>query len=446
MYSRLQTALSWARPGVVELDGPPIERKHGVYTRASLGASVFTHHREAETVASLGSLDISRFVRPLVNHLVTFVPACMIACTNIASADIGFASAVALSRAAVPQGTLLEITQRLQNDVWIYKGSAYDIGLTVDWGARFDRETGAAMGVDVDSVDQSSLSSLQQIMERIATATIDFADAEVIANTVSGRTDVEKMQFDMEAGVLAFQVEYFDGVTKIYVDSVTGGVIPHHNGDDSIEDTVPSATMLAAITLAEQALGGGWMTIGSESESENVGSVVEVLLLNIKSGMLAQADVVAGAVTTVVEFSPSSSQASKVAKILAALPLIVVSASDAVTATESSYPGAGINEIELEVETEKSGTTVQWKISLVTADLIEVDAFIDATQPIGGGFRYATAPTNFVAGDFNSDGMVNAVDLLEAINMWGAVNPPMDLDHDGVVGAGDLTTILTNWS
>ena len=122
----------------------------------------------------------------------------------------------------------------------------------------------------------------------------------------------------------------------------------------------------------------------------------------------------------------------------------------AVAEAEAAYPGAGINEVELEAEqeVEKGGTTTlaAWKIGIVTADLIEIDYFVDATMPAGEGFRRAMAPVNGTAGDYNADGIVNALDVGELLAAWTAVNPPMDLDGNGRVDAGDLAILLSNWS
>ena len=104
-----------------------------------------------------------------------------------------------------------------------------------------------------------------------------------------------------------------------------------------------------------------------------------------------------------------------------------------------------MNDVELEVETEKSGTTIFWRVAIVTVDLIELDYWVDATTPSGGGLRFATAPMNALAGDIDGDGVITAADLSEILALWGAVNPPLDLDNSGFVGAGDLSLLLANW-
>ena len=214
-----------------------------------------------------------------------------------------------------------------------------------------------------------------------------------------------------------------------------------------MEPTLPVTEILPAIAAAELGAGAGWRTIGLESEAEKGGNLVEVLMLNPKTGKLGMSTVAGDTVSSFGEFTPVGNQATRVARILPALGLIELDAAGAVAAAEIAYPGAGINEVELVVETEKTGTTVMWKIALISADLTELDYFIDATVPAGGnGFRFATAPSNFVPGDFNRDGTVNAIDLAEILSAFGFVNPLLDLNGSGLADAADLATVLSNWS
>jgi hypothetical protein len=119
--------------------------------------------------------------------------------------------------------------------------------------------------------------------------------------------------------------------------------------------------------------------------------------------------------------------------------------SAAIGAAEAAYPGAGIAEAEFEVETEKTGNTVSWKINLITAEMIEIDYIVDASQAIGNGFRFATAPVTARQGDYNRDGIVDALDITEVFNAWGSVNPIMDVNGDDMVGAQEVTAVISNW-
>jgi len=128
----------------------------------------------------------------------------LLATASVASADIGYTKAISLCRGAVPQGTLLGIEQRERNNVWVYEGDMYDAALTTNWGPRFNRETGASRGIDVDAPDESDLPNLEAIFARLSEAVLDFSDALPIANEAAGREDVMKIAFDLEAGILAF--------------------------------------------------------------------------------------------------------------------------------------------------------------------------------------------------------------------------------------------------
>ena len=384
----------------------------------------------------------------LQNALFASIAASTLA--GAASADIGFPAAVDLCRAQVPTAVLFGVELRERDSVLVYEGEMYGSPIANLFAPRFVAADGAFAGLDDDTADEASLPILQEIMDRLGEVTVDFAAALDAANESSGRSDAERIRYELEAGILAYQVDYLDGMTKAYIDAATGGVITHHGNENEAEDNIPATAVGSAIALAEATLGAGWMTIGVEAEAEGAGTIVEVLLLNAKSGMLAQADVAGKKVLAVTEFAPIGAQAEKVADIVAALDSIVVGAMSAVAEAEAAYPGAGINEVELEAEqeVEKGGTTTlaAWKIGIVTADLIEIDYFVDATMPAGEGFRRAMAPVNGTAGDYNADGIVNALDVGELLAAWNEVNPPMDLDGNGRVDAGDLAILLSNWS
>lgn len=364
---------------------------------------------------------------------------------TIASADIGFFAAVQLSRNAVPESTLLSVETRIRNGIWVYEADLYNNAATLKSTPRLNRDTGAIIQIATDATDAEEAAQVQAIFSMLDTATIDFMDAIEIANGAAQQEAAERAKLEIEHGILAFQVDYLDG-TEVDVDAVTGGVIPHHAEGEPIEPTLPSTAVLPAIAAAELNAGAGWMTIGLETEAEKGGSLVEVLLLNPKSGMLGLATVVGESVTNFVEFTPVGNQAARVAEITAALDMVQLDVSGAVAAAEAAYPGAGINEIEFEVETEKTGTTVFWKVALVTEDLTELDYFVDATMPAGGGLAFATAPVNFVPGDLNRDQTVNAIDLAEILSAFGSTNPLLDINGNGLVDGADLATVLSNWS
>ena len=363
---------------------------------------------------------------------------------SVASADIGFNAAVDAARAAAPQGTLFGIKQRVRNGTWIYEGALYNAGITTRYEPRINRDTGELIRVNVNAVNPKSAAALQPIADRLGEVQVDFAAALATANADSGRTDPEVIQYDIEAGILAYQVDYFDGVTKSYIDAATGNVIPHHgNGGD--DPSNPSTVIVAALGLAGSHMGEGWVVIGFENEAEDGGNIVEVLLINLKSGMASIVNVGGDAVLSSGEFSPVGRQAEKVAEIRANWGSVTAELSAAVEMAESAYPGASIHEASLEVEIEDAGTAMNWKINLITAEGFEIDYLVSASGGSGGGFRRAMAPVTMRAGDFNLDGVVDSFDIGEVFSAWGTFNPLMDVDGNEFVGSAEVAAIISNW-
>ncbi len=363
----------------------------------------------------------------------------------VASADIGFPAAVDAARAAAPKDILFSIRIDEQDKVLGYEADLFNLTATLGTSIRLDLDTGEVLESETDAVDPADAAEALAVIALLPDAQLDFADAIDVAATEVEGGELARVQLEIEAGILTFQVEYADG-TEVDVDAVTGGIIPHHADGDDFEETMPSAAVQAAVATAEASAGPAWTTIGLEVETEKAGNAVEVLFVNAKSGMLAEAVVIGDAVVEFTEFTPAGAQAAKVDAILAALPLVARPASAAIGVAEAEYPGAGINEVEIVVETEGQLTSVLWKVSLITVDLIEVDFFVDAMTAGAGGLQFATAPTNFSDADFNRDGAVNAIDLADLLSTFGAVNPPMDLSGNGTVDAADLAMLLSSWS
>ena len=52
----------------------------------------------------------------------------------------------------------------------------------------------------------------------------------------------------------------------------------------------------------------------------------------------------------------------------------------------------------------------------------------------------------YARGDFDLDGCIDSIDLSVLLGCWDMTNVPVcDIDHNGVVGGGDLTYIIENW-
>lgn len=365
------------------------------------------------------------------------------ALTMAATADIGFPAAVDLSRAAVPDATLFSVELRERNNVLVYEGDMYNAALTANWDPRFNPETGALIVIDIDSVDPSDISNLTQIFAMLPSAQLDFAAALDIAAAAHTGSGVQKIGLDIEAGILAFQVEFFD-LSKIYVDSVTGGIIPHHQQGDDMEETLPAAAFTTAIGAATTFVGEGWTAWESEAEDESSSSTtnvdrVEVTFFNADGSQLQQVDVnLAGVVIDSQTFAPGASQAARIAAILPLLGGMTVGMSSAVASAEAANPGSGIHEVELKVE----NGDLAWKVQLITALLVEIDFWVDATTQTFA----STAPVNFEPADVNRDGTVNALDMVELFAMWGTSNPDYDFDSSGMLDGGDLSAMLSAWT
>ena len=50
-----------------------------------------------------------------------------------------------------------------------------------------------------------------------------------------------------------------------------------------------------------------------------------------------------------------------------------------------------------------------------------------------------------IAGDGNSDGIVNGLDIAQVASHWLSTGPTGDINHDGVVNGLDISLIATNW-
>jgi len=215
----------------------------------------------------------------------------------VASADIGFTAAIDAARAAAPKDILFSIRIDEQDKVPGYEADLFNLTATLGTSIRLDLDTGEVVESETDAVDAADAAAILAVFDLLPDAQLDFADAiEVAATEVEGG-ELSRVQLEIEAGILTFQVEYADG-TEVDVDAVTGGIIPHHADGDDFEETMPSAAVQAAVATAEAAAGPAWITIGLEVETEKARNAVEVLFLNAKSGMLAESVVIGDAVVS----------------------------------------------------------------------------------------------------------------------------------------------------
>ncbi len=374
---------------------------------------------------------------------ITFV--LTVSCLSSASfADIGFPAAVIGCRSAVPQATLFGVELRERNGMLLYEGDLYDQALVTNWDPRLNMDTGALLEIDIDTPDQSNLADLAWIFAHMGDVSLDFADAIDAAADSSTGSGLQKIQLDREEGILAYQLEYFD-LSKLYVDAATGGIIPHHSSSDDHEETLSEAQFNSCIGAAAAAVGAGWTSFESEAEDESSSSLtaanrVEVRFFETKGSGVRQVTVdLGGAVLSNIDYTPTPSQASRIESIRSLLGSLTVGMAEAVTTAIANYPLATVHEAELKVE--QGG--LMWKVELVTAALVEIDAWVDASQ---AAFRFAAAPVNANPSDLNEDGLVDGADLGALVSLWGATNPTVDVDGDSLVGGAELGTLLTVWT
>jgi len=356
-----------------------------------------------------------------------------------ATADVSFAEAIVTTRAAVPQGMLFQIEHRPVNGVMAFQSDLYSADLATAWEARVNSATGALMGVEQGTPDAADLPFLQQVMALLPAAQIDFPQAIMVAEAAAPKGSIaNKASFDIELGLLAFQVELNEGDLKFYVDAVTGDMIPQHGEGDDHETTLPAGAIAAAIGAAQAA--SPLPILGVVVEAEDAGTLVEVTQWDAKAMQFVRVTVDAGTGTVLwtTVWAPIGGQMERAADEIAALPTVTVSPVVALEQALAQYEGSSFHAVELKVE--DAGTF--WKVELITATGFELDVFIDATT---SAMAFATAAVNFDPADFNQDRSIDGTDLGELLNAWDTTNPQYDLNGDGRSNGDDLGELLSRF-
>lgn len=356
-----------------------------------------------------------------------------------AAAQVAFADAIVTTRAAVPQGTLFQIELRLHNGAMVFDSDLFSSDLASAWEARVDATTGAMVGVEQGTPDATELPFIQQVMGMLPTAEIDFAEAIAIAEAAGPEGALtNKASFDIELGMLAYQVELNEGDLKYYIDAITGKKVPQHGEGDDHETTLPAGAIAAAIAAAQSA--SPLPILAVVAEGEDAGTLVEVTQWDAKAMrfVLVTVDAATGTVLSTTPWAPLGGQMERAADEIAALPTVTVSPVVAVEQALAEYEGATFHAVELKVE--DAGTF--WKVELITALGFELDVYVDATTP---AMAFATAAVNFDPTDFNQDGSTNGDDLGELLNAWSTSNPQYDLNDDGSTDGNDLGDLLSRF-
>jgi len=377
-------------------------------------------------------------VRPFWTTL--FLLAAWLAATPV-RADIGFAAAATMGRAAAPGQTLLALRLRTRNGLWVYECDLVNTPPTAFTTAVVDRDSGATVDLVAAPIPPDEFQPTQQAIQRLNYATADFADAWSTANAFTGRSDTERIDLLYEAGVLAFRVSYFRANGFTEVDSITGAVIPAVIPGLGIEPTVSVAEMAGALAHAAWIAGPAWVPIEATVLARIDGFTVRVLLANRSTGFLMRPEIVQGFYIPAPPFAPMGSQASRSAAVGAG-STVICRALDALASAEAASPGLGVNGVSLE-PLPASGQ--RWVTRFVDTFGIERDAHADASIPAARKATSIVAPMDIAPGDLTRDGVVDARDLAEVLAAWGAFNPLLDLNESGLVDAGDLAVVLGGW-
>jgi uncharacterized membrane protein YkoI len=347
---------------------------------------------------------------------------------------ISLGDAADIGRAAAPADhTLLQVELRERDGIIVFQTDHYPAGAATEFEVRINPEDGTIIESNVDVTDPSDQSEALAVLARMDEVLIDFSDAVAIVAEAAADLTPEKIQLDVEDGVVVYQVELLDTAgqdARFYVNATNGAI---HDQNDNDEDTAPNDAFGAAIDIAVASTG----SIALEAEAENQGGTlhIEVLLFNEATGLLTELDVAvsSGEILSSLTYEPGPSQAERIAEILALLPDATVTFSEAIAIASKAFPGSQTHEIELKVE----DIGLIYEVELIM-EFMEIEVHVSA---VGGAAETASSHMPLV-GDFNLDGTVSVNDVIELIGMWSSTNPLYDLDLHGEVEVSDLLMLL----
>lgn len=374
-----------------------------------------------------------------------FIAATSLAIALPAVADIGFAQAIDIARATVPNTTLFEITQRTQSGDLIYQPALF-AAPTTQWEMRINSATGSVAHLEDGPMSASDLAKLEVIMSLLPAATVDFAQAiDLSVAAAPAGALPNKASYDIEFNMLAIKVLLNDSDISIYIDTVTGNQIPHHEAGEDHEDSVAGTSFIAALDAAIAST--GLPVLRAEAEDQAGAASVNTLFWDAAGGQLVLVTVNATTMTVTGSqaWTPTAAQLAQFADDIAVLPLMTVGASAAAQSALAQNVGAILHAVELEPE----HGSATWKVELITATGFELDVFVDAGVPSSSGCYYGCyyvrAAVNFAPSDLNQDGVVNGADIGLLLGLWGSFDPINDLNGDGVINGGDLGVMLGSW-
>ena len=365
---------------------------------------------------------------------IVMAAAVSVSVSSHALGAISLGDAADIGRAAAPADhTLLQVELRERDGIIVFQTDHYPAGAATEFEVRINPEDGTIIESNVDVTDPSDQSEALAVLARMDEVLIDFSDAVAIVAEAAADLTPEKIQLDVEDGVVVYQVELLDTAgqdARFYVNATNGAI---HDQNDNDEDTAPNDAFGAAIDIAVASTG----SIALEAEAENQGGTlhIEVLLFNEAAGLLNELDVAvsSGEILSSLTYEPGPSQAERIAEILALLQDATVTFSEAIAIASKAFPGSQTHEIELKVE----DIGLIYEVELIM-EFMEIEVHVSA---VGGAAETASSHMPLV-GDFNLDGTVSVNDVIELIGMWSSTNPLYDLDLHGEVEVSDLLMLL----
>lgn len=378
---------------------------------------------------------MNRFHSSLVAALLLAAPAI---------ADVSMSEAIGIAGKAVSNRTLVEVS--LHDDEGVWRVEFVNAALTNVLEVDINAVTGAIVDQDLDSIDPDDAVVYARIFSDPQGLVVGFVEAVEAASAVAPQGNFPSYaEIDIEAGILAYSVEFWPSGAKYYVDAATGVVASYHDDDGADSELLQPAVLLASIDAAVAASGLPVLSAEAEDEHWRDGrdaAVVEVLQWDAETGevLLAVVDAATSTVISSTRFVPSGSQMARLQPVISALPLVTRSYASAIDAALVAHPGAlGIHEVSLEIE----GGGIFIEVELVNAVGIEIDVLVDATAMTAAASRASVA---YHPCDYNLDGRVDGTDLAELLAAWGSMNPLYDWDGDQQVTGVELGALLAAWN
>ena len=361
-----------------------------------------------------------------------------------AVADIGFADAASIARAARPGEPLFGIRRRTHQGVTFYATKTvqpFGVNFSV---LKINSTTGAVTNEDTEPILPPANIEANAVLARLDELAVDFAPVIASALQASGKAEAQVARIDLtwEFLLLFYDVRFQDG-TRVLVDGATG--IPYdHNETAQAGQTVTTQELSVIVQNACVSAGPQWVPFEAEVFAHPEGLATSSLLVNPLNGRVKQVTTRAG-LSEVVQFTPVGRLFDRVSALRPRLQSVVVSPEQFMAELASALPGATVANIKLDSRLRNGVPRTRWSamVALPSGDSAEYS--LDATIAVGQGVLLGQLAAPTIAGDFNGDGHVLGDDLVELMTVFGEIDPVHDLDQDGAVRGSDLAILLRNW-